>query len=132
MPKLVYIVPAVLAVSCAAQRGEMSLVAPVGNVTPTEGLISQADITPTAAEAPLEAVDVKTVEFEELDNGLVCEPRQRAASRLTRKVCYTREEYAARQVQQREQAEDYVARDREWHEEQERVEQMLRPTVPGL
>jgi hypothetical protein len=131
MPKLVYIVPAVLAASCAAQHGEMPPAASVGNVAPAGGLLAQVDIAPTV-EAPSEDVDVKTVEFEELDNGLVCEPRQRAASRLTRKVCYTREEYAAQQAQQRERAEAYAAQDRVWHEEQERIEQERLPTAPGL
>jgi hypothetical protein len=78
---------------------------------------------------------VKTVEFQELDNGLVCEPRQRSASRITRRVCYTREEYAAMQVQQREQAQEYardLSRDREWREAQERMEQERRRSTPGL
>jgi hypothetical protein len=132
MPKRFYIVPALLAASCAAQRGEMPLAASVGNVTPAGGQSAQVDIAPTAADAPPEALDVKTVEFAELDKGLVCEPRQRAASRLTSRVCYTREEYAAQQMQQREQAEEYAREDREWLEEQERIEQQRRPAPPGL
>jgi hypothetical protein len=73
--------------------------------------------------------DVKTVQFEELDNGLVCEPRERSGSRITRRVCYTREEFAALQVQQREHAQEYardLSRDREWREAQERMEQERR------
>jgi hypothetical protein len=107
----------------------------VGTVAPAGGLIAQVDIAPAAEEAPTETLDVKTVEIEELDNGLVCEPRQRSASRITRRVCYTREEYAALQVQQREQAQEYardLSRDREWREAQERMEQERRRSTPGL
>jgi hypothetical protein len=135
MPKLIYLVPAFLAASCAAQRVEMPPASSVGTVARAGGLIAQVDIAPTGAEAPSEALDVKTVEIEELDNGLVCEPRQRSASRITRRVCYTREEYAALQVQQREQAQEYardLSRDREWREAQERMEQERRRSTPGL
>jgi hypothetical protein len=35
-------------------------------------------------------------------------------------------------MQQREQAEEYAREDREWLEEQERIEQQRRPAPPGL
>jgi hypothetical protein len=135
MPKLIYLVPAIFAAGCAAQRVEMPPQSAVGSVASAGGLIAQVDIAPAAAEAPTETLDVKTVEFEELDNGLVCEPRQRSASRITRRVCYTREEYAAVQALEREQAQEYardLSRDREWREAQERMEQERRRSTPGL
>ena len=136
MPKLIYIVSALLAVGCAGQRVETPPPASVGNTVAKAGsLIAQVDIAPAAAEAPTETLDVKTVEIEELDNGLVCEPRERSGSRITRRVCYTREVYAALQVQQREQAQEYardLSRDREWREAQERMEQERRRSTPGL
>jgi hypothetical protein len=136
MPKLIYLVPAIFAAGCAAHRVEMPPQSSVGSVASAGGLIAQVDIAPAAAaETPTEALQVKTVEFEELDNGLVCEPRQRSASRITRRVCYTREEYAAVQALEREQAQEYardLSRDREWREAQERMEQERRRSTPGL
>ena len=135
MPKIVFLVPALLVVaSCAGQVNEVPAAPGVGSVTvPAGGLVAQVDIAPAPAAPQAETVDMKTVEFEELDSGLVCEPRERAGSRMTRKVCYTRDEYSAMQVRQRERAQKYardLSRDTEWREAQERMEQERRRT-PG-
>lgn len=132
MSKLALIVPALLAASCAAHRNEPVPLASLAqaNAAPQE-LTAQAESPPavSAVQAPAEVNDVKTVQFEELDNGLVCERRERSASRISRRVCYTREEHAAYQAAEREQAQKYaqaLSRDREWREAQDRAEQERR------
>ena len=147
MSKLIFVVPALVAVGCVAQRSEV--IPAEANAAPV-GLVAQLASAPTPTPVPTStpaaaaaaavdseavATDVKTVAIEELDNGLVCEARERSGSRVTRKVCYTREEYAAVQALQREQAQQYardLSREREMREAQERADQERRRSVAGL
>lgn len=89
MPKLAIIAPTLLLAACAAHRSEIATVA-------------------DTAVAPAEDADVKTVEVAELDTGMVCESRRRSGTRISRPVCYTREEQAALQASQREEALRYL------------------------
>ena len=132
MPKLIFIVivPAVLAAGCAAQPTEIAPAASqAASAPPVVAMAAAVNVAPAAVPSQPESLEVKTVAYEELDNGLVCEPRQRSASRITRRVCYTREEYAVVQEQQREHAQEYardLSRDQEWREAQQRAEQERR------
>jgi len=139
MSKVAAIVSALLVASCAAHRSEMDSVAADPVPTPRSAgpaLTSAADSTATA-EAPLpEAAEAKTVEISELDNGLICESRPRTGSRISRNVCYTREERAALQAANREQAQRYayeLARDQELREAQQRaLEEQRRQQMIGI
>lgn len=76
--------------------------------TPTAAAFDAiAELAPTGA-APVNEVEVESVDIEELDNGLVCEPRKRGGSRIQRRVCYNREEYAANAEAREEQARETV------------------------
>jgi hypothetical protein len=57
-------------------------------------------VDPTVVAAAEESA--RTVELEELDNGVICERRVPTGSRISYETCYTREEQEARQAAMRE------------------------------
>lgn len=137
MSKLVVIVPALLAAGCAANRSEIASDAAERAASPATdpALIAAADDSATAAGQLSAIAEKKTVELSELDNGLVCESRRHTGSRISRPVCYTREEQAALQAARREQAQRYaadLAHDQQMREQQQRaLEERQRQAIIG-
>jgi len=85
-------------VAALAPVAPIAVAAPVKSLAPLEPAAEIAAVENVALEEPLAAAaTVKTVTIDEIDSGMVCESRQRPASRITEKFCYTREEYAATQ-----------------------------------
>ena len=136
MSKLVAIVAALLAASCAVQRDEIAPAAAEANAAPP-ALVARVDSTPTVAEPGSEAVEVKTVAIGESEGEDVCESRSHAGSRIAKTICYTRDESATgvAQARQREQAQRYardLARDQEWREQQRALEEQQRQSAAAV
>lgn len=80
---------------------------------------------------------LRTLTIDEADSGRVCESRERPGSRMTRTVCYTREEQlaaAAAREEQRDEQLDELQREQRWRDEIIRQAEMSgrRPSGFGL
>ena len=80
---------------------------------------------------------LRTLSIEEADSGRVCEARMRPGSRMTRTVCYTREERLAYEAEREEMTEAQIAelqREQRWRDEIIRQAEMSgrRPSGFGL
>ena len=114
---------------------------------------AQAASVPTPQRPPPTAVDardaatpnegdamvaqLRTLSIEEADSGRVCESVERPGSRMTRTVCYTREERlanAAARDEQRDEQLDELQREQRWRDEIIRQAEMSgrRPSGFGL
>jgi len=101
---------------------------------------------PTAADARDAAApdeggetiaQLRTLSIEEADSGRVCESVERPGSRMTRTVCYTREEQqasAAAREERRDEQLDELQREQRWRDEIIRQAEMSgrRPSGFGL
>lgn len=81
--------------------------------------------------------ELRTLTIDEADSGRVCESRERPGSRMTRTVCYTREERiaaAAAREEQRDEQLDELQREQRWRDEIIRQAEMSgrRPSGFGL
>ena len=124
------IVPALLTAACASHRSEQASVTaeadPAAALVAGPAVVAAASDTATSQVPEPEATDANTVEISELDTGLVCEPRRRTGSRISRNICYTPEEQAALQAAKREQAQRYIddlRRDQEMRAMQQREQE---------
>jgi hypothetical protein len=109
MPRLAVIVPILLAAGCAAQQSEIASVsADAGQASPGTAptVIAPAENASTAAA--LQPEGTKKVEISDFEDGLVCDSHVRTGSRMRRRTCYSREEYAAIQAAKEEQALQYL------------------------
>lgn len=101
---------------------------------PTAADVPDAD-APNEGDAPIE--QLRTLSIEEADSGRVCESVERPGSRMTRTVCYTREERqaaAAAREERRDEQLDELQREQRWRDEIIRQAEMSgrRPSGFGL
>lgn len=93
------------------------------------------DAVPSEGEEAI--AQLRTLSIEEADSGRVCSSVERPGSRMTRTVCYTREERvaaAAEREEQRDEQLDELQREQRWRDEIIRQAEMSgrRPSGFGL
>ena len=125
MWKLAVVAIAVLAVGCAAHRSEVS----------GQGHAMLPGAAYAAAHGQ-EGIEPTTVDIRELDNGLVCESRRNSSTRISRKVCFTREEQARAWATDRERTQDYLTehqrQQRMYDEQQYQMDERVRRGIPAM
>ena len=102
---------------------------------PTAAEARDAAAPPTEGDASI--AQLRTLSIEEAGSGRVCESVERPGSRMTRTVCYTREERqasAAAREEQRDGQLDELQREQRWRDEIIRQAEMSgrRPSGFGL
>ncbi len=102
--------------------------APTAADTPDDDAANESDAT---------IAQLRTVTAQEADSGRVCESVERPGSRMTRTVCYTREEQvaaAAAREERRDEQLDELQREQRWRDEIIRQAEMSgrRPSGFGL
>jgi hypothetical protein len=96
--------PALLA-GCATAPEQIAGPATHAESVPPTALVAAAAEAPAGAVA---AADVRSVDVEQLDDEPICEQKRRSGSRISKPVCYTREQRAALDAQQAAAARDYA------------------------
>jgi hypothetical protein len=96
--------------------------------------VSPASLVAAAAPAadPPAVTGAELVEADELDSGLVCESKRRPGSRIPVEICITREQRAAIEEQQAQNAQQYardLERERAMKEDQGRTSQQRTPSI---
>lgn len=91
---------------------------------------------PVALTGSLSALsDIRTLTANEADSGRVCESRERPGSRMTRRVCYTAQEWdsirAAREEALKDELEEFK-RQQKWRDEEFRQAQMEQRRPSGF
>ena len=91
---------------------------------------------PVALTGSLTALsDIRTLTAGEADSGRVCESRERPGSRMTRRVCYTAQEWetirAAREEALKDELDEFK-REQHWRDEEFRQAQMEQRRPSGF
>jgi hypothetical protein len=130
MWKLAVIVVALLAAGCAAHRSEVAAVSGEAHAALAGGGYGLP-----ALPGP-EGAEPTTIDIRELDNGLVCESRRNSSTRISRKVCFTREEQAAAWATDRQKAQNYLTeheRQQQMYDQQQyQMDERVRRGIPAM